>query len=612
MPAGKAPSARCCQPDGKQRLITESGWKRIMNVLIADDNDLVLDLLDDILKNLNYTVVRARDGQEAWEIYQQGSVQLIITDWAMPRMNGLELCRKIRSSDTGHYTYIIVITGGGQKNELLETLKCGADDYIKKPFDPKELQARTKAGERILLLEEAHNNLQRTLVESRNKLRVVLDSLPEEIVSIDANCCIVSANNAFLKGKGVGFSQIAGAPCFDPRHWNMPAVNIANVQNHVLDIFHSGATRLVYETIDEPDREKRHIEFHLLPIRDDSGDVYQVAIVSRDITEHLQKSEQIKSLNHELQKALDQVQEKNFELMGTLERLKETQSQILQTEKMASIGQLAAGVAHEINNPVGFVSSNLKTLTDYQQNIDRIIAEYRQFANMVSELKDGNPDMTAIEVMAARIREKESELDIAYILEDIPGLIHESREGMDRIKKIVLDLKDFSHPGEDILKLVNINQNMDSTLNIVWNELKYKATIVKEYAELPQVRCYPQQLNQVFMNLLVNAAQAIEKQGEIHIATRQIGDQVDITISDTGQGIPKENLTRIFDPFFTTKPVGKGTGLGLNVTYNIVKKHEGVISVQSELGKGTTFSIRIPVNGPSALPPQPEKNPVTE
>ena len=569
-----------------------------MEVLIADDNDLMLDLLTDTLENLNYTVMRARNGQEAWEIYQRGSVQMAITDWAMPRMNGLELCRKIRSSDKDHYTYIIVITGEGQKKELLETLKCGADDYIQKPFDPKELQARVKAGERILLLEQAHKNLQRTLIESRNKLRVVLDSLPEEIVSIDANCCIVSANNAFLKGKGINFHQLAGAPCFDPRHWNMPAVHIANVQGHALDIFHSGTPRFVYETIGGPGSEKRHVEFHLLPVRDDSGKVHQVAIVSKDITEYLQRSEQIKSLNRELQKALDEVQKKNSELLGTLERLKETQSQVLQSEKMASIGQLAAGVAHEINNPVGFVSSNLKTLADYQQDIGQIVSEYRQLVDRVSRAKDSGPDWTAIEALTARIQEKESDLDIAYILEDIPGLIHESREGLDRIKKIVLDLKDFSHPGEDILKLTDVNRNLESTLNIVWNELKYKATITRDLGELPQVKCYPQQLNQVFMNLLVNAAQAIEKQGEIHIITREIGGDVEIIVSDSGQGIAAENLSRIFDPFFTTKEVGKGTGLGLNVTYNIVKKHNGVIDVKSEPGKGATFTVRIPVSGP--------------
>jgi signal transduction histidine kinase len=223
----------------------------------------------------------------------------------------------------------------------------------------------------------------------------------------------------------------------------------------------------------------------------------------------------------------------------------------------------------------------------------------------LSSLKDSGLDLPQIEALAGQLQEMAKDLDIEYILEDIPNLIAESREGMDRIKKIVLDLKDFSHPGEDVLKLSDLNLNLDSTLNIVWNELKYKATIIKDYSpNLPQVKCYPQQLNQVIMNILVNAAHAIEKQGEIRIITRETAGLIEIVVSDTGQGIPKENLSRIFDPFFTSKEVGKGTGLGLNVAYNIIKKHQGTIDVQSEVGIGTTFTIRIPVNGPETSPPK--------
>jgi signal transduction histidine kinase len=159
----------------------------------------------------------------------------------------------------------------------------------------------------------------------------------------------------------------------------------------------------------------------------------------------------------------------------------------------------------------------------------------------------------------------------------------------------VINLKDFAHPGEQKLKYADINKNMESTLNVVWNELKCKARVVKEYGDLPEVRCYPQQLNQVFVNLLVNAAQVIEKEGEIRIATRALDGKVEIKISDTGKGIPEENLSKIFDPFFTTKEVGKGTGLGLNVAYNIIEKHKGTIDVESTVGKGATFTIRLPL-----------------
>jgi len=261
---------------------------------------------------------------------------------------------------------------------------------------------------------------------------------------------------------------------------------------------------------------------------------------------------------------------------------------------MVSIGQLAAGVAHEINNPTGFVSSNLKTLTDYQNDINNLIKHYRK---LVTDLKKTNREhlSSSIEKQLEQIISLEDEADIDFILEDIMDLISDCKEGSARIKKIVIDLKDFAHPGEDEIQSADINDGIETTLNVVWNELKYKATVNKELGNLPMVKCYPQQLNQVFMNLFVNAAQAIEKQGDISIATKADNGFVEIKIGDTGSGIDKENLSRIFDPFFTTKDVGKGTGLGLNVAYNIIKKHNGTIDVKSQVGKGTVFKIRIPV-----------------
>ena len=279
----------------------------------------------------------------------------------------------------------------------------------------------------------------------------------------------------------------------------------------------------------------------------------------------------------------------------TLARLKQTQAQIIQSEKLASIGQLVAGVAHEINNPTAFVSSNLSTLSDYQNDIFSLIKEYKK---LIADLKEAMATAEypgSIPKQVERIVAFESKVDINYIMDDIPNLIKESEEGTERIKKIIMDLKDFAHPGKQELEYANINRNLESTLNIVRNELKYKATVTKDYGELPEVQCYPQELNQVFMNILVNAAQAIEKQGEIRIATRAVDGQVEVAISDTGSGIQKENLSKIFDPFFTTKEVGKGTGLGLNMAYNIIQRHKGTIEVNSQVGKGTTFTIRIPV-----------------
>jgi PAS domain S-box-containing protein len=274
---------------------------------------------------------------------------------------------------------------------------------------------------------------------------------------------------------------------------------------------------------------------------------------------------------------------------------KAMETQLLQSEKMAAVGQLSAGVAHEINNPTGFVSSNLSTLGNYVRDLKRLTTEYRKLSADLAEQLDP-AEYPLISSQIADLGRLEKKIDIDFVLRDIEDLVAESREGTERIKKIVSDLKGFSHPGEDRQQMADINAGIESTLNVVWNEIKYKAQVSKELGDIPPVRCYPQQINQVFMNILVNAAQAIPEKGEIVIRTCLEGDLVKITISDTGTGIKPENLPRIFEPFFTTKEVGKGTGLGLNVAYNIVKKHKGSIEARSSVGAGTTFIIRLPQN----------------
>jgi PAS domain S-box-containing protein len=275
--------------------------------------------------------------------------------------------------------------------------------------------------------------------------------------------------------------------------------------------------------------------------------------------------------------------------------LRNIQMQLLQSEKMSSIGQLAAGVAHEINNPTGYVSSNLNTLEEYFDCINSILGRYEALLGDIREGLRGSMSPESLFDRVEAIETAKGEIDLSYILTDVPNLIKESRQGTERIRNIVIDLKNFAHPGKSEFEHADIVKNIESTLNVVWNELKYKATIHKDYGDLPLVMCIPQQLNQVFMNILVNAAQAIKERGEIAIRTRRQDGHVEIAIRDTGCGIPKANISRIFDPFFTTKEVGKGTGLGLNVAYNIVKKHNGTIDVESRMGQGTTFIIRLPV-----------------
>ncbi len=298
------------------------------------------------------------------------------------------------------------------------------------------------------------------------------------------------------------------------------------------------------------------------------------------LNEQLEQRVQLRTAAVEL--ANRQLQANNAELKQLNEQLESAQIQLLQAEKMASIGQLAAGVAHEINNPVGFVNSNLGTLGKYVGSMFKVIDAY---ATGVDNEASAFPEV-------ARIKKA---VDFPYLVEDIPNLLKESQEGLARVKRIVQDLKDFSHVDESTWQHANLENGMDSTLNVVANEIKYKAEVIKEYTGLPEVECMPSQINQVFLNLLMNSAQAIDNKGVITVRTGSSGQEVWVEVEDTGKGIAPEHLSRIFDPFFTTKPVGKGTGLGLSLSYGIVQKHHGRIEVKSEVGKGTRFRVWLPM-----------------
>lgn len=289
---------------------------------------------------------------------------------------------------------------------------------------------------------------------------------------------------------------------------------------------------------------------------------------------------------HEL---MTELESKNQELEKAYDELKESQKKIIQQEKMASIGQLAAGVAHEINNPMSFITSNLDSLQDYMSKIPKFVGIQ---AEAIESLTCG--DKEAGEVVNS-VAESRKTLKIDYLLRDCQDLIVESLEGAHRVKRIVLDLKNFSRMDETEHALADINKVLDSTINIAWNELKHKATLKKEYGGIPLTLCNAGQLGQVFMNILVNASQAMTDFGEIGVRTWCEEPYVRVEITDSGCGIPEDKLGRIFEPFFTTKEIGKGTGLGLSIAYDIVKKHKGEIEVKTELGKGTTFVVSLPI-----------------
>jgi two-component system, NtrC family, sensor kinase len=410
-------------------------------------------------------------------------------------------------------------------------------------------------------LTRQHDELQRLfsqVEQIKKEWELTLDCLGDIVVLTDSNGCIKRCNRALKDFTGKKYGELIGRPL-----------------NEVLGSFEVSTQEFDYEGVEMCDLASgRHLIARTYPLRDISESETGTVLTLHDIT-------RVKQITGDLAKANQDLEIKRRELQKAYDELAASQQRILQQEKMASIGQLAAGVAHEINNPIGFITSNLGTMEKYWRRLSEFLND---------QAKALRPDSVLSDDMAR----KRKSLKIDYILSDVPNLLNESMEGADRVKKIVQDLKSFSRMDDGQPKPGDLVQCLDSTINIVWNELKYKAELVRDFSELPLVVCHAQQLNQVFLNLLVNAAHALKDRGTITVSTRRDDAWVYIAVRDTGCGIEPQNLGRLFDPFYTTKPVGEGTGLGLAIAYEIVKKHGGDIDVESTPGLGSTFTVRLP------------------
>ncbi|MFZ6756086.1 ATP-binding protein [Undibacterium sp. Ji50W] len=358
----------------------------------------------------------------------------------------------------------------------------------------------------------------------------------------------------------------------DPNFWfdHIHPDDVPQIFSSIAKLFTEGERTYEYRFMS---RAGHYVWMHdmLRLIRDQDGNPVEVIGSLTDITKRKEMEETLSKKGEEQQLLI--------------KKLQEAHEQLLQSEKMASVGQLAAGIAHEINNPIGFINSNIGSLQNYVDKLFEVINDYEGLI----------PQALAASQASSKMNEIREKADLQFLKEDIQDLVRESMDGLKRVKDIVQSLKDFSHVGETDWQEADIHQGIDSTLNIVKNEIKYKANVVKEYGQLPPVKCIISQVNQVIMNLLVNASHAIKENGVIKVSTGCDKDMVWIKVLDTGGGIPPENLNRIFEPFFTTKPVGSGTGLGLSLSYGIIKKHGGRIDVSSVLGKGTCFTVWLPL-----------------
>ncbi|MBU0673025.1 MAG: response regulator [Proteobacteria bacterium] len=541
-------------------------------ILVIDDDLQIRTLLSRAFELTNkFLVTTAGTGSEGISLIEHSFFDIALIDITLPDVDGFSLLNQIKKKSPD--TICAMVTGNESIDSAVKAMLLGADDYFLKPLSLEELRLRLERS-----LEK--KKLRDEVVRLNELPGIILDSIDAAVMIVNADdLTVASANRVFFELCGNVPELILGRSLQDLIDLGMvPCLTFHEYTATILETIRTGSHASHDSQLEQGDGERRYYESSTSPILDGAGQVKQVIHVYRDITSR-------KELEISLEAEKKNLEAAHQELETAYNNLKSSQGQIIQQEKLASIGSLAAGVAHEINNPMGFISSNLGTLGKYLEKV-------REFMTFQSQALLGidNPELQEA------IQGRRKELKIDYVLDDVKDLIEESQEGAERVKTIVQNLKSFARIDDHKPIPADINECINSTLNIVWNELKYKATVTKDLGELQAVRCFPQQLNQVFMNILINAAHAIDQQGEIRIRTTMEDDQVVITISDTGCGIPPENMERLFEPFFTTKEIGKGTGLGMSIALDIIKKHHGDIAVQSEVGTGTTFTIRIPAS----------------
>jgi two-component system NtrC family sensor kinase len=461
------------------------------------------------------------------------------------------LLRAADRPDSDEQTLWAVLAAGQQwRGEFCNRRKDGSLFWVESSISPLVNRSNVITGylavqEDITGRKQAEEELAtllRQITFAKREWEQTLDHLHDFIILTDANHLIRRYNKMLADVAGQKVSDLLG------HDWRgllqQTGFRFINFSGKTGELLH--------------ERSQRIYDISVYPILTELEELQGYVVSLNDTTE-------LRATTSELEQALTE--------------LSEAQSQIYQQEKMASIGQLAAGVAHEINNPMGFITSNLGSL-------DKYVGRLTEYIGVVDQALQQCGDGT----VSTPVQEARKRLKIDLILEDAHQLIAESQDGAGRVRRIVQDLKSFSRVDLAETALIDLNESLETTINIAWSELKYVAELIRDFGEIPKVRCFPQQLNQVFLNLLVNAAHALgENRGQITVGTRQEEDQVLVTVSDTGCGMPPEVQRRIFEPFFTTKEVGKGTGLGLSISYDIIKKHGGTIEVESEVGRGTTL-----------------------
>lgn len=601
-----------------------------LNILIVEDCEHVAKKIQYELESIGYKTVTTDTAEEAIDCVGNIKPDIILMDVILKgELNGIDATQAIKKK----YDIPVILQTAQMNDEILHgAVESKADQYLPKGASLKEMNAAIMMAisrHRNRIKKEAiiNDELTRSVILAETNMRIILvmqalDKIRNEEKKLhennDVNSFYLSIVNELMRlteakyGAFALFNKMGKIEDFltlGMSEKQMQGINRTPVGKGLLEhVFHSSEivrlenikTHRNYVALPDNHPEiksllgssviingerraaiylanKTHSEHNYT-----DSDELALSLLIPAIQHALERNDLVNMLNIE-RETLRHQRDSQKKLVMKIGKMRD---QLLESEKMASIGQLAAGVAHEINNPIGYVSSNFGTLKKYIADIFDIIDIYEKLESESAEMSDIGEAVTEIK----------HKVDYEYIKKDIVDLLGESNEGIDRVRKIVQDLKDFSHVDEQEWQWANINEGINSTLNIVNNELKYKAEVIKELGDIPNVECIASQLNQVFMNLFVNAAHAIKDSGIIRIRTRKLDDDmIVVEVTDNGRGIKQADLKNIFNPFFTTKPVGKGTGLGLSLSYSIIQKHNGRIEVKSKEGVGTKFTICLPV-----------------
>lgn len=564
-------------------------------ILIAEDDPLVRKTTTHFLTGKGYSVIEASDGKEALELFREKKPDILLTDLRMPELDGLQLVKMVVKEDPT--IPVIIFSGMGTMVDVIDALRIGAWDYLTKPIvdldilshsigkalkhakllrQEKDYQASLENEVQLRTMELLEHNkmleqemkkrqAQEALVlHAKQEWERTVDAMPDMIAIVDTEHNIVRMNKTMLDKTGKSFEELVGSKCYlwvhgedEPPDYCPHSKLLEDHQSHRVEMYE--------------ERLGGHCEVIVTPYYDSDGSLVGSVHIVRDINE---------------QKKAEQGKEK-------------IQSQLLHAQKLESVGQLAAGIAHEINTPTQFIGTNVNFLDEASHDISDFIVRLKEIAQKAP--RDVN----------AAIDEALEEMDWDYLAEEMPLAITQSQEGVKRVTSIVRAMKEFSHPGGKDKELLNLNKIIDTTVTVARNEWKYVAEVDLDLdPELPEIPLLADEMGQVILNMLVNAAHAIADKlganpegdkGKISISTKKTDNGVELHIGDTGQGIPEESRPRIFDPFYTTKNVGKGTGQGLAISHDVItEKHGGKISFTSEMGEGTRFVITLPLESPTS------------